>query len=215
MNYVFDGQHTIEIVAAESGSRDTPVWCMIYDDLRYTEEAHIFADQQKNVKSLTPYETFVAHIEAGDAKQKMIQTIVESYGLIIARNQKPGAITAVKAMERIYDKYGRSVLDSTIRLAIATWEGEKNSLSSNILGGLSRIIATYGDEMNEDTFKDKVGQQSVKQILRTGKERGGGQIGYAEAMMLEYNGKSSKNRLSLQRLHKKPKAYESGNDDDE
>lgn len=30
MNYVFDGQHTIEVVAAKSGSRDTPVWCMIY-----------------------------------------------------------------------------------------------------------------------------------------------------------------------------------------
>ena len=39
INYVFDGQHTIEIIASESGSRDTPVWCMIYDDLRYKEEA--------------------------------------------------------------------------------------------------------------------------------------------------------------------------------
>jgi hypothetical protein len=68
-------------VAAESGSRDTPVWCMIYDDLKYTEEAHIFADQQKNVKKLTPYETFAAHIEAGDAKQMMIKTIVESLDL--------------------------------------------------------------------------------------------------------------------------------------
>ena len=50
INYVFDGQHTIEIIASESGSRDTPVWCMIYDDLKYKEEAHIFADQQKHVK---------------------------------------------------------------------------------------------------------------------------------------------------------------------
>ena len=72
INYVFDGQHTIEIVASESGSRETPVWCMIYDDLKYTEEAHIFADQQKHVKNLVPYETFVAHIEAGDEKQKMV-----------------------------------------------------------------------------------------------------------------------------------------------
>ena len=64
INYVFDGQHTIEIVAAESGSRETPVWCMIYNDLLYKEEAHIFADQQKNVKKLTPYETFAAHIGA-------------------------------------------------------------------------------------------------------------------------------------------------------
>lgn len=27
---------------------------MIYDDLKYKEEAHIFADQQKHVKSLSP-----------------------------------------------------------------------------------------------------------------------------------------------------------------
>ena len=53
INYVFDGQHTIEIIASESGSRDTPVWCMIYDDLKYKEEAHIFADQQKHVKALS------------------------------------------------------------------------------------------------------------------------------------------------------------------
>ena len=33
VNYVFDGQHTIEAVALASGSRETPVWCMIYDDL--------------------------------------------------------------------------------------------------------------------------------------------------------------------------------------
>ena len=55
VNYVFDGQHTIEIVATQSGSRETPVWCMIYDDLQYREEAHVFAEQQKHVKQLRPY----------------------------------------------------------------------------------------------------------------------------------------------------------------
>lgn len=83
INYVFDGQHTIEIIASESGSRDTPVWCMIYDDLKYKEEAHIFADQQKHVKALSSFETFKAHIEADDPKQKMIEAIVQSYGLAI------------------------------------------------------------------------------------------------------------------------------------
>ena len=33
VNYVFNGQHTIEIIALVSNSRETPVWCMIYDDL--------------------------------------------------------------------------------------------------------------------------------------------------------------------------------------
>ena len=157
INYVFDGQHTIEIVAAESGSRETPVWCMIYNDLLYKEEAHIFADQQKNVKKLTPYETFIAHIEAGDDKQAMIKTIVESYGLFVSQTQQPNGISAVTALESIYDKYGQSVLDNTIRLAVATWEGEKYSLSGSMLKGLARVIVTYGDSIREDIFIEKVG----------------------------------------------------------
>lgn len=30
INYVFNGQHTIEIVALASGSRETPVWCILH-----------------------------------------------------------------------------------------------------------------------------------------------------------------------------------------
>ncbi|HBT64816.1 MAG TPA: hypothetical protein DEB10_09185, partial [Ruminococcaceae bacterium] len=54
INYVFNGQHTIEIIAIVSGSRETPVWCMIYDDLEYIQEADIFANQLKYVKPLLP-----------------------------------------------------------------------------------------------------------------------------------------------------------------
>src|SRR5574344_488936 len=81
INYVFNGQHTIEIVALVSGSRDTPVWCMIYDDLVYEHEADIFANQQKYVKPLQPYEVFMANLEAGNNDQLTIKDLVESYGM--------------------------------------------------------------------------------------------------------------------------------------
>ena len=83
VNYVFNGQHTIEIVALVSGSRETPVWCMIYDDLSYTAEANIFANQKKFVKPLQPYEVFNANVEAGNDTQLIIKSLVESYGLTI------------------------------------------------------------------------------------------------------------------------------------
>lgn len=53
-NFVFDGQHTIEAVALKSGSRETPVWCMIFDHLCYEHEAHIFAEQQKHHRPYLP-----------------------------------------------------------------------------------------------------------------------------------------------------------------
>lgn len=198
--HVFDGQHTIEIIASESGSRDTPVWCMIYDDLKYKEEAHIFADQQKHVKALSSFETFKAHIEADDPKQKMIEAIVQSYGLAITSTKAKNGISAVSTLERIYDKYGQAVLDRTLRLAAATWEGENNSFSGNILMGIARIVVAYGDTVRDDVFKDHVGRVSVKAIIRAAKERRPGALGYSEAMIIEYN-KKSKFRLSLKTLY--------------
>lgn len=212
INYVFNGQHTIEIVALVSGSRDTPVWCMIYDDLCYEHEADIFANQQKFVKSLSPYEVFVANIEAGNDQQLIIKDLVESYGLKIGYKKCAGEICAVSTLEAIYSKYGYHVLDRALKLCIATWEGESNSFSANILNALAKMIVVYGDNMSDETFKDKLSSLSVKQLIRNAKERRPGMLGVAEVMVIEYNGRkksASPHRLPIRSLYEKPKANQS------
>ena len=189
INYVFNGQHTAEIIAMVSGSRETPVWCMIYDDLEYAEEADIFANQMKNVKALLPIEIFNANCEAGNSKSLMIKGLVESYGLKIAAASTPGCITAVSALERIYDKYGYGMLDHVLKLIIATWEGEQKSFSANMLNGVARLLYAYGDNLKDEIFKEKLGEVSVKELSRTAKERRAGSLGYAEAMLIYYNKK--------------------------
>ena len=161
INYVFNGQHTIEIVALVSGSRETPVWCMIYDDLNYTQEADIFANQMKYVKPLLPYEIFMANIEAGSEKELIIKDLVESYHLSITSSSHPGGICAVSTLVNIYDKYGFHTLDRVLRLCVATWEGAPMSFSSNMLNAVARLDNAFGDKMNDTTFKEK-----VKAILR-------------------------------------------------
>ncbi len=201
INYVFDGQHTIEVVAAKSYSRETPVWCMIYDDLEYQEEAHVFAEQQKHIKALAPFEVFKAHVEAGDNKQVMINHLVTVvYKLKITSNSHPGTISAISALEYIYDKYGYETLDRTLRLALGTWEGESLSLTSGMLKGIAQLIRAYGGNLNEETFKDHVGRISPKAIARTARDRHPGTIGFAEALILAYN-KQNKKRLSIQKLY--------------
>ena len=191
-NYVFDGQHTIEAVALVSGSRDTPVWCMIYDDLYYEHEADIFANQQKFVKNLQPYEIFIANVEAGNQKQLLIKDLVESYNMTIGSVKAPGVIGAVASLENIIDKYGYHVLDRTLRLCIATWEGDVDSFSGNMLKGIARLVACYGEAIDDEIFKYKVGALSVKQIGRNAKERRAGSLGYAEALFIAYNTKCKK-----------------------
>lgn len=205
INYVFNGQHTIEIVARVSGSRETPVWCMIYDDLCYEEEADIFANQMKYVKPLTPYEIFLANIEAGNDQQLIIKELVESYGLVLSNKKAPNNIAAITTIENIYEKYGYQVLSNVLRVVIATWEGECYSLSSNVLNAIAKIIITYGDSFDEEIFKARLGEIPIKQVLRVGKERGGGALGVAEAMVLAYNGKkkSDINKLPIQKMYAK------------
>ena len=205
VNFVFNGQHTIEIIALVSGSRETPVWCMVYDDLDYELEADIFANQQKYVKPLIPYETFIANVEAGNDKQIVIKDLVESYGLSIAKSACPGGIVAVSSLESIYDKMGYQVLDRVLMLAVGTWEGEKQSLCANMLNGLARLISCFGDELKDTVFKEKLSVVSLREISRTAKERRGGTRGYSEAL-LEYYNKRMKGPLKWEKLyaHKSP-----------
>ena len=189
INYVFNGQHTIEIIVTVSGSRDTPVWCMIYDDLEYKQEADIFANQLKYVKPLLPYEIFMANVEAGNDDQLIIKSLVESYGLVISSSKIPGGICGISSLELIYQKYGFHVLDRTLRLCVGAWEGEGNSLSSNMLKGIALLIIAFGDVLKDDMFKEKVGRFSAREIGRTAKDRKAGSLGYAEALLIAYNRK--------------------------
>ena len=199
-NYVFNGQHTIECIAAVSESSETPVWCMIYDELEYTEEAGIFANQQKYVRPLSSYEVFMANIEAGNDDQLMIKGLVESCNLRISPSKEHGSIGAVATLEHIYRHNGFQVLQRTLHLCIGTWEGELDSLSANMLRGVSRLVVAFGDSMKDDIFKEKIGQDTARSIGRYAKERNAGTIGYAEVMLESYN-KQMKTPLQRAKLH--------------
>ncbi|MBQ9278813.1 MAG: hypothetical protein IJ224_09310 [Lachnospiraceae bacterium] len=201
-NYVVNGQHTIEIIAAVSGSRETPVWCMIHnEELKYNKEADIFANQQKYVKQLQPYEIFKAHLEAGNDKYIIINDLVESFGLHVCPNSADFGICAVTSLVKIYEKTGYDILNRTLILIVGTWEGEAHSLSSNMLWGVAKVIYAYKDKLDDDRFKEKLGVISVRELSRTAKERRAGSLGYAEAIVLNYN-KKSHGVLNIEELYK-------------
>ena len=92
-----------------------------------------------------------------------------------------------------------------------------NSFSANIMNAVAKLCVVYKDQLNEDTFKEKVGAVSIKLLTRTAKERRAGSMGFAEAMILEYNGKKKSNvgRLSMNRLYAKDVAGWIDSDEDD
>ena len=206
INYVFNGQHTIEIVALVSGSRDTPVWCMVYDELNYKEEADIFANQQRYNRPLSAFEIFKANLEAGNDDELLIKAMVESYGLIIANQKEAGTVSAIGTLGFIYKNYGYHVLDRTFRLCIGAWESDPNSLTANVLKGIMQLVVAFGDTLRDDLFIEKVGGLSLRELVRTARERKGA-FSFAETMLMAYN---SKMKYQLQQselysVHKKAK----------
>ena len=216
INYVFNGQHTIEIIALVSGSRETPVWCMIYDDLCYEREADIFDKQMKYVKNLQPYEIFVANCEAENDEQLIIKELVESYGLKIGPQKGPNVIVAIATLEQIYEKYGYHVLDRVLRILVGTWEGDQNSFYANILKAVCKLVMTYGDSLDDEMFKERIGAIPLKQLLRNAKDRRRGTMGVAEVLVIEYNGKKKNpyTRLQLNKLYTKDAEPETTEDNE-
>lgn len=201
INYVFNGQHTIEVIARISGSRDTPVWCMVYDNLEYETEADIFAKQQKYVKALSPYEIFMANIEAGNEMQLTIKSLVESYHLSLSGSKVvPNSICAISALEYIYTKYGFHILDRTLYLLVATWEGDPYSLAANMLKATAKLLVCYENTLRPELFQQRLSRYSAKEITRVARERRSGSMGFAEALLLYYN-KKSRNPLRWNNLY--------------
>ena len=89
------------------------------------------------------------------------------------------------------------------------------SFSFNMLNAIARLDNAYGETMKDDTFKEKVGRVSVREISRTARERRAGSLGFAEALLLEYN-KKSKYSLPFEKLytHKTPKKREQATEDE-
>ena len=119
-------------------------------------------------------------------RTRILLGFILSIHLELGSTQKRhGTICAIAALESIFDKYDYHVLDKALRMLVRTWEGEMNSLSGNTLNAVARLIAAFGDALNEETFKGQLGLIPIKTIIRTAS----GSLGYAEAMLVFYNKK--------------------------
>ena len=74
------------------------------------------------------------------------------------------------------------------------------SLAANMINGISCLIVAYSSALRDDSFTERVGSVSAREIARTAKERRAGSLEYAEAILNIYN-KRTKAGLSIGRLY--------------
>ena len=60
-------------------------------------------------------------------------------------------------------------------------------MSANMLKGIAHLIVTYGDDLKDEQFYEKIGACSAKEIIRIAKDRNNGALGFSEVLLTKYN----------------------------
>jgi hypothetical protein len=190
--YVIDGQHRLQALR-RLGIKDVP--CVVYEGLSRAEEAKLFAKLQTERRRIRPSQRFQAEVVAKNHRALEIRKVLDSVGVEIAdvggRLLAPHEISAVVALERIFDAHGAEWLEEVLTIIRMGFPEEKGALSNDIVLGVSMFLAT--ENPDKERLVRNLGKvtawdlKSRANALRQGRGVGGGSPAYmAEAIASVY-----------------------------
>lgn len=199
--FCWDGQHRLTAYR-KMGYKTIP--CHIHTGLSYADEARLFVRQQQNVTTIKSRDIWNAMVEAGDSDAKMIAKCCAEFKLTAQPTaQVHGNVNAVKALQDSYKMLGQQGFKDVLYVLTKAWCGDKGSLSSDNILGLSMFIKQFnltGDyEINR--IADVLGRMTPGGFAaRCGDYRAirGGKARAAQTILEQYNkglGYSSPKRL--------------------
>lgn len=204
---MLDGQHR-QAAAVEVGY--FVHWCQIYEGLTQAQEAAIFVgcNTQRFVPS--PFYRFRAQKVAAVAGAADIERICAEMGAPISNSHGKG-ITAVTAVQKIFEKGGEPYLRQVIGLTQEIWGGDLHVYDGYVLQALDLFLSAYGSHENftVDKFIEKMKRQTLSDFLAdaNGFSRlygGRTPINLARAFLRAYNWRIQVNKLPDLIGNKKP-----------
>lgn len=145
--YITDGQHRY-LAAIENG--ETHLVAEIRTGLTQIDEARLFVEQNKNVKPLTPYDTFNGNILTGDPIDTAINEICKKYNVVVSgiRGAKPPATLGSLSQARIIIKStGTKAFDWILSvIKSANWTEEGKAYSRIVVRALHSLYVNNKEE---------------------------------------------------------------------
>lgn len=140
--HLLDGAHRI---AALRKMGYTHAMCIVLTGLSYRDEADYFRTQNQNSRPLTKYNLFKAGLESGDEMCVQINRITHANGFTVGMSaNRVNTIAAIFSLMTVCTVYGYDVLDATLALIRATWDGINNATRREFLVGLAEFVHRYG-----------------------------------------------------------------------
>ena len=200
--WVFDGGHSFTALKQiNTGKPAFMVECRVYENLSFEEEAELFAFQSGSVRKVPVKDELKALVLGKNKKTMDLVSATEEAGFTLGITEHPeGAIEAIEKARQLFEKYGAELYTDALCLIRETWNGKKDSLSANMLGGVMLFLSKYKDQYSRQRFVKKLGVKPIPDLKREARwNRGGDQSvdgSYATAIAKVYNYGGGKGRLN-------------------
>lgn len=148
------GQHRV-LALRQIGYDDQKIECRIHAQLTVAREAKLALWLNKTRQS-THADEFIHRVVAEDPEAMAINDIVVDIGLCISPNGKrDGAISATKALERVYRGVGYrtkeqnpAILHDTLRVILRAWGKGQAGLQGYLIEGVGAVLLRYGNDVD-------------------------------------------------------------------
>ena len=173
--YVFDGQHTIAARKLLNNNSDLNIVCKVYSGLTEQEEALLFAQQTGISAPLTAGAKLRAKIHGGDPEAIAFQSATQRAGFGLSFNQSHAKwkIACIATAFGEYRQHGERIYTEALRVLAEAWEGDIDSLRSEVLQGVVRFIALYDHEYDPVRLIRQLKRTSPVTIYRSGQAMSG------------------------------------------
>lgn len=149
--YCLDAQHRI-MALKKLGYTD--IMCQVLTGLTYEEECVRFNVLNTGRTQLTANQVFHCRVEAKDELALELVELFKKYRFDYNKNcgmKADNLIGAVSKFVRMQKSYGNGMVERVLRTIRNAWYGDKMSLSSAIITGLSTFFAENND-VDEDVL---------------------------------------------------------------
>lgn len=196
--FVIDGQQRVEALRR---MEHVTVDCLVLTGLTIVQEARLFQRLNGDRTGVDALGLFKSRLAYGEPEAIEIDAIARRHGYKVQKHHGEylDGIAAVRALEKVYRLGGAGLLDRTLAVIRAAWEGESDATHSYSIAGVGAFIKHYDGLFDTARLVARLSTKRPTVILRRADAALSRGKGYDFAFAIEvvalYNWKLQGHRL--------------------
>jgi hypothetical protein len=163
--HLVEGQHrrgALQIFAGKldgtSGENESAP-CRVIDEADPARAAEIWLGINKGRKAIKPVAEFKVAVTAKRDIEVQINRVVTKLGYQVSQTRHPYHVSAVSALKLIYNRHGIDIVERTLKTLTTLWEGDPQSVSSDLLRGFAIFLNEFHTHANIKRLQIRVGDR--------------------------------------------------------